>query len=131
LAERLVGILETVEKKIEKNETTVKNGNQYQELDVSLKEFNELLKANEQLDKTIKQYVLSQRESEDKYRVLFNSIDQGFCIIELIYDENNQPVDWRFVEVNPAFSKQNGLTNAVGKRMLELVPNIEQHWFDF
>jgi len=69
-------------------------------------------------------------ESSEKYKVLFDSIDQGFCIIELLFDENGKPCDWRFLEVNPAFERQNGLKDATGKRVRELVPGIESHWFE-
>jgi len=43
------------------------------------------------------------RESEKKYRTLFDSIDEGFCTIEMMFDENDCPVDYRFLEVNPSF----------------------------
>ena len=69
-------------------------------------------------------------ESETRYRNLFNSMDEGFCIIDVIFDENEQPVDWRFVEANPAFVAQTGIQDMVGKRMRELVPDHEQYWFD-
>jgi PAS domain S-box-containing protein len=69
------------------------------------------------------------RESEEKYRMLFEAIDEGFCIVEVLFDENQTPVDYRFLEVNPAFRKQTGLANAVGKRMRELAPEHEEHWF--
>ena len=70
------------------------------------------------------------RRSEAKYRTLFDSIDEGFCIIEMIYDAGGKPVDYRFLEVNPAFDKQTGLSDATGKRMRELVPAHEEHWFE-
>ena len=70
------------------------------------------------------------RESEERYRSLFNSIDEGFCIIEMIFDEREQPVDYRFIEVNPTFQKQIGLFGAVGKRVRELVPDIEEFWIE-
>ncbi|KKW91494.1 MULTISPECIES: hybrid sensor histidine kinase/response regulator [Sphingobium] len=66
----------------------------------------------------------------EKYRSLFNSIDAGFCIIEMIFDAAGKPIDYRFIETNPAFSRQTGLTDAVGKTMRSLVPEHEQHWFD-
>ncbi|WP_022681721.1 HWE histidine kinase domain-containing protein [Sphingobium bisphenolivorans] len=66
---------------------------------------------------------------EEKYRNLFRSMDQGYCIIQLIY-EDGEPVDWRFIEVNPAFEKHNGLHNAVGRTMREMAPAIEQKWMD-
>jgi PAS domain S-box-containing protein len=70
------------------------------------------------------------RESEAKYRTLFESIDQGFCVIEVLFDENSQPFDYRFLEINPAFEKQTGLIGAQGKRVRELAPNHEGHWFE-
>lgn len=66
----------------------------------------------------------------EKYRSLFNSIEAGFCIIEMIFDEAGKPVDYLFIETNPAFARQTGLNDAVGKRMRSLVPDHEQHWFD-
>lgn len=77
--------------------------------------------------------VLSRRkvqESEAKYRNLFETMDQGFCVLEMIFDENHQPVDYRFLETNSVFEKQTGLVNAVGKRAIELVPNLEKHWLN-
>ena len=70
------------------------------------------------------------RESEDRYRSLFGSIDEGFCVIEMMFDAANKPVDYRFIEVNPSFEKQTGLINATGKRMRELVPDHEEYWFE-
>ena len=69
------------------------------------------------------------RKSEEKYRTLFDTIDQGFCIIEMIFNDAGKPVDYRFLEINPVFEKQSGLKNAVGKTMRELAPDIEEYWF--
>ncbi|MEX0759099.1 MAG: HWE histidine kinase domain-containing protein [Tistlia sp.] len=70
------------------------------------------------------------RESETRYRTLFDSIDEGFCIIEMLYDAQQRPVDYRFLEVNAAFERQTGLPDAVGKTMRSLAPRHEQHWYD-
>jgi len=69
-------------------------------------------------------------ESEKRYRILFNTIDEGFCIIEVIFDENEKPIDYRFLDINPSFEKQTGLIDAQGKRMRELAPKHEEHWFE-
>jgi len=69
-------------------------------------------------------------ESEERYRGLFNSIDEGFCIIEMIYDEREKPVDWRYLEVNPSFEKQTGIHEITGKRIRELAPDHEEYWFE-
>jgi PAS domain S-box-containing protein len=70
------------------------------------------------------------RESEARYRTLFDSIDEGFCIIEVMFDGSGKAVDYRFLEINPAFAKQTGLLNAQGRTMRELAPNHEEHWFE-
>ncbi len=68
------------------------------------------------------------RESEERYRNLFNAIDEGFCVIEMIFDDRGKPVDYRFLDVNPTFETQTGLRDATGKRALELVPDLEAYW---
>jgi PAS domain S-box-containing protein len=72
----------------------------------------------------------ARRETEIRYRTLFDSIDAGFCIVEVRLDDAGRPVDYRFVEVNPAFEKQTGLVNAAGRWMRELEPHHEEHWFE-
>src|SRR3989338_2442587 len=66
----------------------------------------------------------------EQYKVLFDSIDEGFCIIEMIFDEHDNPVDYRFLQINASFEKQTGIKNAQGKRMLEIAPKHEKHWFE-
>jgi len=69
------------------------------------------------------------RESEENYRTLFNSMAEGFCTIEMQFNEDNEPVDYRFLEVNPAFERLTGIQNGRGKTMREIAPQHEQHWF--
>jgi PAS domain S-box-containing protein len=69
------------------------------------------------------------RESEEKYRALFDSIDEGFCVVEVLFDDADKPLDYRFLEVNRVFEKQTGIRNAVGRRMREIAPAHEEHWF--
>ena len=69
------------------------------------------------------------RLSEERYRTLFTSIDEGFCVLEMIFDDHDRARDWRFLEVNPAFERQTGMHDIVGKRMLELIPTHEDYWF--
>jgi PAS domain S-box-containing protein len=68
--------------------------------------------------------------SEQRYRSLLNSIDVGFCVVEMLFDDGGSPVDFRFLETNPAFEKQSGLSDAVGKCVRTLVPQLEAHWFE-
>ena len=69
------------------------------------------------------------RESEERYRTLFNSIDQGFCIIEMKIEPGAR-LDYRFIEINAAFERQSTLVDATGKWMRELRPGHEEHWFE-
>ena len=69
-------------------------------------------------------------KSEEKYRTLFESVDEGVCTIEVLFDKNEKPIDYRFLEVNPSFEKQTGIQNARGRRMREIAPLHEEHWFE-
>ncbi|PHN07098.1 hypothetical protein CRP01_07655 [Flavilitoribacter nigricans DSM 23189 = NBRC 102662] len=57
-------------------------------------------------------------------------MEQGFCILDLIFDRDGKPVDYRFLAANPAFKDQSGLSYPVGKTIKELVPNIEEKWVE-
>ncbi len=70
------------------------------------------------------------RQSERHYRTLFDSMEEGFCTVEVLFDDNNNAVDYRFLEVNPAFEKQTGMHNARGRRMREFPMPHEEHWFE-
>jgi PAS domain S-box-containing protein len=72
---------------------------------------------------------LEAARTAERYRTLFASIDEGFCILEVLF-EAGQPVDYRFLEVNPAFERQSGLTNAAGRTIRELVPDIEADYIE-
>jgi PAS domain S-box-containing protein len=66
------------------------------------------------------------RKSEQRYRSLFDSIDYGFCVMKTVGDEAGHPVDFRFVECNPAFVHYTGFPDAPGKTVLELVPDLDR-----
>ena len=57
-------------------------------------------------------------------------IDQGFCTIEVAFDEHDVPVDYRFLEVSPSFERQTGIENGAGRWMREIAPDQDQFWFD-
>ncbi|MGX9219488.1 hybrid sensor histidine kinase/response regulator [Massilia varians] len=70
------------------------------------------------------------RLSEERYRTLFDSIDEGVCVIEMLYDNTGQPCDYRFLETNPAFVKHTGLANAIGRSIRQIAPHHERYWFE-
>jgi PAS domain S-box-containing protein len=70
--------------------------------------------------------------SDERYRTLFNSIDEGFCIIEVLFNQAGAPVDYRFLEINPAFEKLTGIPADEALRgtpISQLVPNFEERWY--
>ena len=68
--------------------------------------------------------------SEARYRFVLDSVDVGFCLVEILYDAGGAPVDYRFAETNPAFEHQTGLVDAVGQTVRDLVPEIEPYWIE-
>lgn len=54
----------------------------------------------------------------------------GFCIIEVIFDENQRAIDYCFLEVNAFFEKQTGIQDAVGKRMRQVDPDHKDYWYE-
>ena len=90
---------------------------------------NRLQKYTEDLEKLVEERTFSLKASEEKYRTLFDSIDEGFCIIEMVFD-NYKPLDYRFLEVNASFERQTGMHEAKGKLMRSFAPNHESYWFE-
>ena len=62
------------------------------------------------------------RESEDRYRSLFNAIDAGFCIIEVKFDQTGRAIDYRFVEVNPGFESSCLRMSSTGSTSMDVSP---------
>lgn len=63
---------------------------------------------------------------------LFNSMLDGCALHRIICNDKGEPVDYRFLEVNPAFERMTGLMAAdiIGKTVLEVLPGTEQYWID-
>ncbi len=72
------------------------------------------------------------RENEHLYRGLFNSMQEGFYIAEIIYDEDGQPQDYIYLDINPVFEKVMGISRdkIIGKRLKELTPHVSSRWLD-
>ena len=58
------------------------------------------------------------------------AIEAGFCVVEVILDEEQRPLDYRFIEANPAFYRQTGLSDVIGRTAREAVPQLEQFWVE-
>jgi PAS domain S-box-containing protein len=68
--------------------------------------------------------------SEERFRTLFESIDEGFVIIEVDFDDEGRAIDYRHLEANPAFEEHTGLYGTLGRSVREVVPNLEEYWFE-
>ncbi|MEI8131972.1 MAG: PAS domain S-box protein [Leptolinea sp.] len=70
------------------------------------------------------------RSSEERYRMLFEEMAEGFALHEIIVDENGAPIDYRFLDVNPAFEKQTGLKkeDIIGRTVKDVLPLTEDYW---
>jgi PAS domain S-box-containing protein len=71
-------------------------------------------------------------ESEQRYRLLFQNMPSGFALHEMIYDDQGNAIDCRYLQVNQAFTELTGLAGelAVGRTVKDLLPNIENHWIE-
>lgn len=65
------------------------------------------------------------RESEEQYRSLFENMNEGFALCEMIY-EKGKAVDFKYLKVNKAFESITGLKNPIGKKVSELIPGVEK-----
>ncbi len=69
------------------------------------------------------------RKSEERFRTIVETIETAFAIVEVKFDAQDHPVDYRFIEVNPAFERESGV-DLRGKWVTEYAPELEQFWFD-
>jgi PAS domain S-box-containing protein len=124
-------------KEIEISELTNGNGYTSAQLEAyiaELKKVNgELKQARRAALNLMEDAILSKealQKSEEKYRTLFESIDEGFCIIEMIYNNAGRAINYRFIEVNASFERQTGLKNVTGKYANDLALNTEPYWLE-
>lgn len=73
------------------------------------------------------------QDSEAKYRALFNEMDEGYCIAEILLNDEGKPVDYRMIAANPRFEQLTALSLEValsGRTMREIAPELEEHWYE-
>ncbi|PSJ36634.1 PAS domain S-box protein [Allosphingosinicella deserti] len=70
-------------------------------------------------------------ESQARYQTLFESIESGFCVVEVDLHAPGGRVDYRVMEANPAFHRQTGFPEAIlGRWLREAAPGLEEKWFE-
>jgi diguanylate cyclase (GGDEF)-like protein/putative nucleotidyltransferase with HDIG domain/PAS domain S-box-containing protein len=72
------------------------------------------------------------KKNDEKYRMLFENMTQGFSLHEIITDKDGKPIDYRFIDVNPTFEILTGLKHKdiVGKTVMEVLPDTEPYWIE-
>ncbi len=68
--------------------------------------------------------------SEEHFRSLFTEITNGIALHEMIFNSKNEPIDYRFIKVNPSFEMKTGLKamEVIGKTVLEIMPDLDESW---
>jgi PAS domain S-box-containing protein len=81
---------------------------------------------------SISRDITTQRQAERNYTRLFNQMQEGFALHEIILDEQGQPIDYSFLAVNPAFERLTNLKakNIIGKTVLQALPQTEKYWIE-
>lgn len=74
--------------------------------------------------------LIALRESETRYRTLFDTMDEGFCVIRFLDGPHGKLSDFVHVEANAAFERHAGLPNVVGQRLRDLLPDEADGWIE-
>ncbi len=88
---------------------------------VSARDITERLKINQVLI-----------ENEEKYRLLYTSMDQALALHEIFLDENGKPVNYIFLDINESYTRLFGVTRemVIGKKITEVMPEARNHWLE-
>ncbi|MCB2289399.1 PAS domain S-box protein [Clostridium sp. CS001] len=72
------------------------------------------------------------KESEEKYRLIYSKMNQGMALHEIILNEEDEPIDYRYIDINDSFEKITGILrkDIIGKTIKEVMPNTESYWID-
>jgi PAS domain S-box-containing protein len=70
------------------------------------------------------------RESEERYRTLFESMDEGYCVIEFLDGPHGPLSDYVHVQANPAYTANTGIPDIVGRKVREMVPDEADAWVE-
>lgn len=83
------------------------------------------------VDVTDRRKMERELEAREKlYHTLFNTIDEGFCVLDLIFNDDGKVIDALYIDANPSYEKLTGLSYVAGKKFSEVFANINGYWFE-
>ena len=135
--EKLANILQGIDNKAFEHRIYYKNGSIrwirnnpviFKDNDGEICEYDAIISDVTDL-KTVELKVL---ENEKQYRLLFNEMNSGCALHEMIFDQNGNSFDYRFIEVNPAFESIIGFKkeDIISKSVKEIMPETEYFWIE-
>jgi PAS domain S-box-containing protein len=76
--------------------------------------------------------ITERKKLQERYQLLFEEMVEAFALHEIVLDENGKPIDYIFLDVNPAFERLTGLKkeDIINKRILEVLPKTESYWIE-
>lgn len=115
---------------IQKNELILKEKND--EVEAQNEEYLQLNEELAEANTALQQAKDFAQKSEEQYRLLFTEMEQGIAVHEVIYNDESKVVDYRFIDINPAYERITGLTRemVLNKRVREILPNVEEYWIE-
>ncbi len=78
----------------------------------------------------LRRSIIQRDIDEDRYRLLFNSISAGFCVVQVKFDGAENAIDYQFLDVNSSFERSTGIKAAAGQWMRTIAPQHEEFWFE-
>ncbi len=72
--------------------------------------------------------LLDLRESETRFRTLFDTMDEGFCVIQFFDGPHGPLSDYVHLQANPAYERHAGIPNVVGQKLREMVGDEAGAW---
>lgn len=119
----------------EKERALLNNEAEKQKIEQQVRsQYLELLKSNQAVSDAYKRLNESSgiiNSLETRYSQMFNEMNEGYALHEIIVDNEGKPCDYRFLDANKAFfSMTNFNASALGKTVKEIMPEVEQYWIE-
>jgi len=128
----MIVLLTSIEIAFRLHNTSKKNNNQKIEIEANYKKIQDTNKNLIDVQQELLKNEIMLHRSEENYRLLFSEMLEGFALHEIICDKNGNAIDYRFIDVNPAFEKLTNLKRIeiIGKSVLEVMPKTELFWIE-